>query len=542
MATAIGLLSYGAWWASPTFDEPFHLLRGLNYWWLGDMRAYYAEPPGFNALTTIPAALATPPSDLTGLAGWPALGRATPAFLAANYELARAAITLGRSAVICVYTLMMLLTYSFCLRIWGLRCAWFALIILCFEPLLLAHGQLLTTDLGLSAGVLGAAIATVHYLRTPGLKPWLWLTAAICFCTLTKISGVVIGPLTAVVVMVRAYVHGPRFSAAKRGKRLAQASLQMLAAALATVICINTVFRFDRTGMRVEQILVEKDAKRRLAQDNILHHLPEGLPIPLPYMYVVSLVHVQLEAKAGRKTYFQGTWRNQGTPRYYPTLLLVQGSPTLLGLLLVAFFLLVRRKQLSLPSQVIAAYAIAWLALVMTSRVNIGFRHALPLLPLLSILAARAGDAFFADKYLRPARFLIYILLGFAPITGILTAPRFLGYFNPLGGSPKRAHTINLVGEDWGQDLRDLATYAREQQINMYYHEYRPGLGLRELEYLGVRANQITCKKLPETGLVAIHATVIARGSCFPSLTRDDAVGQFNEHILLFQISPGVDG
>ncbi len=531
------LLTWSAFWATPTFDEPFHLLRGLNYWWQGDMRAYYAEPPLFNALTSLPAALTIPEVDLHRLHGWPALGRATPDFLATDYNAIRAAIQLGRALVLSVYALMMLLSYLLCLRVWGLTCARLVLVLLCFEPLLLAHGHLLTTDLGLTAGLLATTYATILYLRTPGLRPWLWLTAAVTCCILTKTAGLAVGPLAVLIVFLRASVRGRRFRAQQRKKRLVRAGLEMLATGATVLLAINLAFGFDRTGMTVAETLREPDARRRLESVAFFKQLPQDMPIPLPYMYTVNLVHVQLESRVGRKTYFQGTWRDRGTPRYYPTLLLVQGSPTLLGLLLLAFFLLVRRKKLSEPSQVIAAYAIGWLALMMTSRVNIGFRHALPIVPLLSLLAARAGVCLLADPYLRRAQIYVYTLIVCAPITGLLAAPRFLGYFNPLGGTAKHAHTVNLIGEDWGQDLRDLAAYADEHPtIDLYYHEYRPGLGLRELAFLGVDHKPLECKKLPQSGVAAVHATVVLRGQCFPELTRESASRRINEHVLLYEL------
>jgi len=477
--------------------------------------------------------------DLEALRGWPALGKASPAFLEADYASIRPAMQLGRAVVLSVYASMMLLSYGLCLRIWGMASARMVLVLLCFEPLLLAHGHLLTTDLGLSAGLLATASATIYYLRTPGWRPFVWLVAAICFCTLTKISGIAVGPMVAAIVFLRASVRGPRFRAHRRARRYLAAGLQMLAAGLAVLLAINLAFRFDRSAMSVHEILHERDARQRLMQSRVLHALPEGLRIPLPYMYVVSLVHVHEESQAGRRVFFNGTWRDRGTPRYYPTLLIVQGSPTLLALLVLAFFLLVRRRKLSGPSQVITSFAILWLLLTMSSRVNIGFRHALPIVPLLSLLAARAGACFLADPYLRRARPMVYVILALAPVTGFLCAPRYLGFFNPMAGSRSRGHTINLLGEDWGQDLRDLVKYAGQNPKNLYYHEYRPGLGHRELRYLGLSYKELPCGELPQVGTVAVHATVIARGRCFPGLHADQASSSINDHILLFVRRPG---
>jgi len=531
----MGLLAWSAWWASPTFDEPFHLLRGLNYWWLGDMRAYYAEPPLFDAIASLPAAVTMPWIDLEALRGWPALGKTSPAFLEADYATIRPAMQLGRAVVLSVYASMMLLSYGLCLRIWGMVSARMVLVILCFEPLLLAHGHLLTTDLGLSAGLLATASATIYYLRTPGWRPFAWLVAAISFCTLTKISGAAVGPMVAAIVLLRASIRGPRFRAHQRARRYLAAGLQMLAAGLAVILAINLAFRFDRSAMSVHEILQERDARKRLMHSESLQALPKGLRIPLPYMYIVSLVHVHEESRAGRRVFFNGTWRDRGTPRYYPTLLIVQGSPTLLALLILAFFLLVRRGKLSETSQVIAAFAVLWLLLTMTSRVNIGFRHALPIIPLLSLLGARAGACFLADPYLRRAHPMVYVILALAPVTGFLCAPRYLGFFNPMAGSRARGHTINLLGEDWGQDLRDLVKYATEHSGNpLYYHEYRPGLGHSELRYLGLSYEELQCGEFLPVGTLAVHATVVARGRCFPELKTDQASASINDHILLF--------
>ena len=75
----------------PTVDEPFHLIRGLAWWWTDSTKLSYAHPPLANLLQALPAALGHAPVELTTLPGWTTSDHAAMAeeLFARDYETIR---------------------------------------------------------------------------------------------------------------------------------------------------------------------------------------------------------------------------------------------------------------------------------------------------------------------------------------------------------------------------------------------------------------------------------------------------------------------
>jgi hypothetical protein len=112
-----------------------------------------------------------------------------------------------------------------------------------------------------------------------------------------------------------------------------------------------------------------------------------------------------------------------------------------------------------------AMLAIYWLFAV-TSHLNIGHRHLLPIYPLLMILIGatsywfkplgkRAPSSRSWRQYLAPA--LVFLAMAWHVIESMGVRPHYLAYFNQLAGGPSQGYR-HLVDSslDWGQDLPGL--------------------------------------------------------------------------------------
>ena len=58
LAIHSGLLAYGAWVHSPTYNEPAHLVAGISYWQFGRFDVYSVNPPLVKLVAAIPVMLA----------------------------------------------------------------------------------------------------------------------------------------------------------------------------------------------------------------------------------------------------------------------------------------------------------------------------------------------------------------------------------------------------------------------------------------------------------------------------------------------------
>jgi hypothetical protein len=117
------------------------------------------------------------------------------------------------------------------------------------------------------------------------------------------------------------------------------------------------------------------------------------------------------------------------------------------------------------------------------------------------------------------------------------TFPSWLGDFNLLVGGPAGGHRISVTGEDWGQDLGDLAELAHAQGWErIVYHTNFP-LRREELEARGLKVHKIGCKK-PYDGPdpIVIHLSDWARRHhCFEWLDHRQPTHVINHHLLVFE-------
>jgi len=106
------------------------------------------------------------------------------------------------------------------------------------------------------------------------------------------------------------------------------------------------------------------------------------------------------------------------------------------------------------------------------SPLNIGYRHLLPILPPLFVIASRvfsplkkteARQASLLPKILFPVSYLLLLWLA---ISTLHLWPHYLAYFNELAGGPDNGwRYLADSNTDWGQAYKDLARFQREHNV-----------------------------------------------------------------------------
>ncbi|MFV8749229.1 ArnT family glycosyltransferase [Nannocystaceae bacterium ST9] len=548
---------------SITADEPVHFLRGHAYWWTDSARLSTAHPPLGNAITSLPFAFdgdepwkadqPEGPSKVEFLVAQQGFAEANPlplalAYLSHDFASARAELTWARR-VMMLWTLVFAASlYLWCDRRWGFATGIVALILACSHPTLLAHGQLVTTDLPATATTFWMAMAWIAWLERPNAARIALFTLAASAMILTKHSGLALMLVFAPTMVISAWFGWAGFAgvSGSRLRRTAQTGLSVLFVACVMLFALAAAYQFERVGMRVSEILAEPEPRSWISKR---HHyamfertpiaaLPGWLRLPVPYDWLAGLATVAAQNDMGHGDYFFGVRDEAGHPAYFPVLLFAKTPVGLLVLLAAALGLLVARRhtlvRTSVATRVLLLIAIVSLAGACASRINIGVRHVLPGVPIMIVFAARAA-ALLWERGRWWSRALVLACLVASGVGAASTYPRWLADFNVLVGGETGGHAISMVGEDWGQDVQPLIELAHERGWKRLRYVTKFAPRRYELTAAGIQTTRLKCKT-PYHGRdpVVIHATdwVRYRESCYAWLGEPDIV--INHHILVF--------
>ncbi len=216
------------------------------------------------------------------------------------------------------------------------------------------------------------------------------------------------------------------------------------------------------------------------------HLLPEGFLYG--FVYVIETVKV-------RAAFLNGAYSSTGWATFFPWTFLLKTTPALLvGLALTAAVILRRwasaawskiAGDLSRVAPLVTLFALYW-AFSLTSRLNIGHRHLLPVYPVLFIATGALGTWWKSGKWSTAG---VLLLVGWQGLLAFFTWPHYIAYFNELAGGPENGwrHLVDS-SLDWGQDLPGLKKWLdRNAAGEPVYLAY---FGTGEPDYYSINANR----------------------------------------------------
>lgn len=531
---------------SPTEDEWAHLVRGISYWQNRDMRVHVQHPPLANAIDAIPTLFERGVPRTAELKVWQTGYPPAGEYIRLDYGRARAELMRCRYMAVMFLLALSAYTFFFCEAFFGWATAACALLLVAFNPTLIGQSRYVATDLPAAALWMIATGETVRYLSTRSKWSVVTMALGLAGAALVKHSGVLLIPMVVVITFVVASVGRGRFQGLGAGRRLLTWAAQLAVVGLVVLFTINAVYKFDRTFLTVQQFLEEPEQKHWttssyrgnfLERRSVLPELPQRLRIPLPHPYLFGLFTIGEHNRRGYPTYFMGESSQRGKLAYFPVLLLVKNPLSLVVLLGCGLVLLVRRRRLSLASSTILAIAAMFLTAMLKSNLNMGIRHALPMMPLLSVLGARSfarlGELL-SGHWLTAVR-----LIGLGSvISAISSAPHYLGFFNLLAFG--RGPRIAVVGDDWGQDRVDFVRFAKAQKLTPLYYYSETSTRKLEVDYLGLEYRELGCRTRPTPGAwAAVHLQFVYRwqqSRCAPWLRDLEPTYIVNDHVYIYRI------
>jgi len=480
-----------AWTTSPVFDEPFFLHAGY-----ANLTAGAAKHPTANLI------FAQNWVSLPLLASHPSLPteQEISAVEPANRELGRLFVFSPRNdwraLLHAARPMNILLGLGLCVLVWRWSRSLFgplgggvSLAFCALSPLVIANSAVATTDIAATLWFAVAIYRVWALLHRVTVFNVLTCGAAAGVLLVTKISAVLLAPVALALLLLRVAVPSPLPVGWTRAKArdVTDRSDQLLwlvpAAAVSALVAVVVIWL-----CYAPQLTVFADPKAPAFPWTELANRPRGSlsavaellnrvhALPEPYLFDIRLFEVTTTV---RRAYLLGEFSLGGWWYFFPLawwfktpipfmLALVFGAVVLLGRRFAALFAPATSTAESGDGHPVrlydlaplAVFATVYLAATLTSGLNIGVRHILPIYPALFILA---GALALAPRPVWRSRVLA-ALLAWSGIELVRASPEFLAYCNPFAGGTENGHRALIDSSyEWGQDLPAVETWLADR-------------------------------------------------------------------------------
>jgi hypothetical protein len=455
------LLAYAAAENSATFDEPSHLAAGVAYWWRGDFSIYCLSPPLLRLWAAAPAVLAgaqapdTAPVLQVILAGrhWPYADM----FVSANLQRFEVLLMLARWGMIPLSCLAAWITYRWASSLYGPLAGAAACALYCFNPSILAHGALVTTDVGTATAILAAAWLWWRWCRSPSWIRWAWVCVALVAAHLCKFTAVLLWPMMLVMAIP--------FVILQRGRNGRRVLAAWAGAGAVTLLLLNAVYGFRGTARAMGSFEFSSQFMQHVQQ-----HLPSWFPSPVPQLLINGFDAQKTDTEGGYQGFLFGQTYTGSHWYYYPLALLCKMPVALWALVAAALLSLV----VSVPGHSEGELAAEWamfaggivylLGVLLLGDLNIGTRYLLPAFPFAMMFVSRlwalGGGPIPAWLHVRNG------ILGLMALETLWACPNFLSFINFAAGGPGQGWQLLTDSDfDWGQGLISLRHWMRQHQV-----------------------------------------------------------------------------
>jgi len=466
---------------SLTMDEQAHLPTGYSYLTQQDMRLNPEHPPLVKDLAAVPLLFINDIQFPSEIPAWQAdvngqwdFGRY---FLYETGNPAEQMIFWGRIPMILLLLLLAFYVFRWTRELFGDKAALLALFLFSFSPTLIAHGRLVTTDVGAAAGIFIASYYFLRTLKTPTLKNIVIAGVVLGLAQLLKFSVILLIPFFGFLALV--------WWLLKKNSFFQVAKITALVFIIGLIV-IWPVYQYHTLNYPAERQLADAEVYLEDTFDPIKAPIlwMSDKPILRPYaQYLTGVVMVFLRVSGGNTTYFLGEVSNIGWRSYFPIVYLIKVPLAFHILTLITFlYALFRIKKIkkwlksSFPQFALLFFIILYWIVSVTGDLNIGVRHLLPVFPLTILLVAGGTIAWLKNPYLKLKYALLGFLLVWQAVSVVSIYPHFIAYFNEtVGGASNGYKYVVDSNLDWGQDLKRLKTWADENNVDKVYVDYFGG-------------------------------------------------------------------
>jgi hypothetical protein len=505
--------------SSATWDEPQSFAAGAAMLLLNDYRLDIEHPPLLRKWAALPllwqqdVKLDTTSPDWLRGETW----RWAPKFLFqlndGDHLLVR-----GRFMIALLGVLLGALLFCWVEELFGFRPAVAVLAMYTFEPNILAHASLTTTDFGVTCFMFATLYGLWRATQKLTLVNGLATAVGFALAVMSKFSALLLLPMMVVLLAVRVFGReGWAYRLGQSGEWRSRSNKAMAAAGvLLVVLVVAYVGTWAAYGFHYEPSGPDQSAVHFRSNPELAKGVPTLSRIVtwvdehhlLPNACSQGFLGGQGKAQS-RAAYLAGEQRATGWWYFFPAAIALKTPLMLLLLALGGIGLAAASVRRSPWALFVLVPLTLYLSTAMAGRLNIGLRHVLPIYPYL-FLAAGAVVAWALPRGGAKVLWLLAPLFVVAEVVAV--APHWLAFFNTLIGGPEHGHEYLVDSNlDWGQDLKGLKRWMDAQgvqQINLAY------FGSADPRYYGINAislpgmgEKTQMPQLP--GWVAVSATTL---------------------------------
>ncbi len=527
---------------SATMDEIAHLPAGYSYLTQKDMRLNPEHPPLIKDLAAIPLLFIKEikfPSEIKAwkedINGQWDFGFS---FLYHAGNPVDKMIFWGRVPMILLLVFLGGFLFYWAREFYGNKVALLVLFLFSFSPTFLAHGRLITTDVGAALGVVISTYFWLKFLKNPRPKNLILAGLTFGIAMLLKFSLILLVPFFAFITLIYAW-----FKAEKKPlfDILKYLSLALLIGVIGVVFIIWPVYHYHTLNYPVKRQL--RDTQFLLSTTAIpkpltaLNIRMAQIPVLRPFsQYLLGLFLALNRGTSGNTTYFLGEISAAGWRNYFPIVYSIKEPLafqilTALALLYIAWLIkkpfwqntfqrLRSWTKSHFPEFTMLSFiGIYWIT-SLSSRLNIGVRHLLPVFPFTFILVSVATIKWLSEPFLKIKYLILGALILWQAISVISIYPYFLSYFNELAGGPDQGYIYTVNSNlDWGQDLKRLKKWANLRGIDKIYVDYFGGGDAQYYlkEKYAPWWGQRDPKEIEKGSYLAVSATFLEGGRGIPA-------------------------
>jgi len=477
---------------SQTFDESDHLYAGYEYWKHGDFGRNPEHPP----LAKLVAASALLPLHPKEPAAMPGRSFKAQDFLTATAFLydgnADLLLARGRAMMLLFVLGLALAVFAAAREMFSPEAGLLALALFAFEPLLLANGGLITTDMALSCTMFVSVYAFYRYVKRPTPLRLALLGIAVGLTLVAKQSGVFIYLILGALALAELLLSPTRASptsAVSLRRTTASLAIPLLVTAAISYIVLWTFYGFHYAarpaGMSMSPTLdafaaeIPSHFERAAIFICMRHHL-----LPEAYLFGWSDI---LQIPGVRVTFLLGKLYLGGKWFLFPIMILLKTTLTLL--ILLALVPLARLWQRTREFLFLTIPAAIYLLIAIASGMNAESRYILPIYPFLIVLAGEAAWEF--ARRSRASTVAVAALLAFAAASSLHAFPDYIAYANEAFGGPSNSYrVVSDSNGDWAQGLKWTKTYLDANRITDCWFDYSDPV--IDLSYYGIPCRRLT--------------------------------------------------